>query len=192
MRPSNSFSILDQSKEILFFAHHPLCPEFKGHMIPFLGKKICIGCLFGYSSGIIGIVLGVLLNFLYPNLSMVIFFSILAFSVIIIIVIFLVQNLPFSERGKKITQKTSYGLILGIVVTTGVRLIPVHWIIQILLFCPIVGLSLYAMEHKHLKKTRHICLTCDLGQNHPNCPLKSLLTKENPYASRIETEFSVL
>lgn len=184
--------ILEQSKEILFFAHHPPCDQFVNHTIPFFGKHWCIGCFIGYPAAIFGIILYWLLSpvisSLWQSASLWILITVLFLLSFLVLLSFFLPE----YRILKILKKAILGLTLGVFIGALWDSLPFYSILKIFVVGPAIGITLFGLEKKHKKNTQRICIACDLTPDHPQCPLKELITPANPFSLQIVDEFSVL
>ena len=150
-------------------AHHPVCWQFREHLIRINGWSLCLGCTGFYSGFIIGtipILFGVLNNFKWIEL---IILAILFFFP----TIFRLVDLPFFNSFNRKVRFSFRGL-LGIGIAVGIYSIIKAPSFEMQIFQVILGILFYGILSFKRYKTGteewdSLCETCSFTRN-TKCP----------------------
>lgn len=153
---------LDEEPFIL--SHHPLCERYEKHVVEIHGRKVCMGCLFTYSSAAITLLLINIFHFtgIY-DYSDLFWMGILFFGLAMIRKLFLDDDKL--SKNIHILFRSLLGISLGFEIgaiqySEG----STRWILIVLVVSVMIVYNVL-----NTFKTRKICKTCPQYSVFPNC-----------------------
>ncbi len=150
-------------------SHHPPCYRFRNHTVKVGKYRYCIGCYVGYTSGVLGLILAIVLQYAISGvyLNPYVFLGIgLAFWSAQLLSLISASEI----HAVKITQKALIGFGGAWVVFFTFLIIPSHIVVKIIVALIVMSVLLLPVKILHVRKTRDICKNCKWYKNDSVCP----------------------
>jgi len=186
-----TFSIKQRLKRAIdedpfILSHHPLCKRYEKHVVTVRGYKVCMGCLFTYSSALFTILLINIAWLFFSFTYLELFYLGVVFFGIALIRKFFLDDEKLSKK-VHILFRMVLGLSLGFEITA-IQFASGNSRIYLLIIV-IAVMIIYNVFNA--KKTRNICKSCEQYKDFPYCDGFPWLKKKREIQKNREIQFHV-